>query len=99
MTNSKVVDVADALWKEKSEDRWREFAEALKGSGVRYYKVVFADEGKLTRMQDLTKSYAQLYDADYKTVTKVPLFMKQGKGIRGATKYLIGLQVSNKASE
>jgi hypothetical protein len=98
-SDSKFKEAADALWKEQSEDRWMEFAKALEGSNAAYYKVVFANEGKLSRMQDLTKSYAEIYDKEYRPITKVPIVKKEGKKVRGATIYLMGLRVSNKASE
>ena len=96
-SNSRIDKAADTLWKEQSEENWEALAGALKGSSVKYYKVVFANEGKLSKMQDLTKSFVDLYDAKYKQVTKVPLFKKDGKRVRGATIYLTGLQVSNRA--
>ena len=98
-SNSRLKDAADALWKEQSEDKWREFAKALNSSNAIYYKIVFADEGKLSKMQDLTKSYAELYDAKYKPIAKVPIVKNEGKTVRGATIYLMGLQVSNRVSE
>ncbi len=97
MTIHKIADIAVKLWKEPSKRNWETFARALGESPITYYKIVFANEGKLNKMQDLTKSYAELYDAKHKVVTKVPIFMKNGKKIvRGATIYLIGLQVLNK---
>ncbi len=97
--NSKLEKAAEELWREQSDEKWGEFAGALVGSNAAYYKVVFANEGKLSKMQDLTKSYAEIYDAEYKPITKVPIVKKEGKKVRGATIYLMGLQVSNKVSE
>lgn len=97
MVESKeIVGLADKLWKDKSEKSWEAFAKGLGKSGIRYYRVVFANEGKLNKMQDITKSFAELYDAKFKLVTKVPIFKNEGKKVRGATIYLIGLQVYNK---
>jgi hypothetical protein len=92
----KVEKAAEGLWKDPSEKNWRAFSTALKGSSIRYYRVVFQNGGKLNKIQDLAKSFAELYDAKYRLVAKVPIFKKEGKSIRGATIYLIGLQVSNK---
>ena len=94
--NTGIVELAGKLWKEQSKKNWEAFAKALDKSPIEYYKVIFANEGKLNKMQDLTKSYAELYDAKYKIVTKVPIFKWDGKKIRGATVYLMGLQVLNK---
>ncbi len=86
-----IVDIAGKIWKDQSRKNWEAFAKAVGKSPVEYYKIVFANEGKLNKMQDLTKSYAELYDAKHKIVAKVPIFMKTGKRIDGATTYLIGL--------
>jgi hypothetical protein len=94
--NSELSKVSEALWKEQSESNWDKFSEVLKSSNAVYYRVVFADEGKLSKMQDLTKSYAEIYDKEYKLITKVPIVKKDGRKIRGATIYLMGLQVSNR---
>ncbi len=72
------------------------FSESLKKSGIKYYKIIFANGGKLNRMQDITKSVAKLYDSRYNLVTKVPLFVRNGKEIAGATIYLVGLSVCNR---
>lgn len=90
-----IVSEAESLWKEPTDKNWKAFAAMLKGSRAKYYKIVFANEGKLNKMQDLTKSFAELYDAEYRLVTKVPIFKKDGKKLRGATIYLTGLQVLN----
>lgn len=94
-TSTGIEAAAEKLWKEQSDSNWDSFASALKKSNVAYYKIVFANEGKLNKMQDLTKSFAELYDAKYKRVAKVPIFKKEGKKVRGATIYLMGLQVYN----
>ncbi len=86
-----IVDLAGKLWKEPSKKNWETFAKALGKSPIEYYKIVFANEGKLNKMQDLTKSYAELYDSKHKVVTKVPIFIKNGKKVDGATIYLMGL--------
>jgi hypothetical protein len=92
----KVDEASDALNKEPSENNWKRFSAALGKSGIRYYRMAWANEGKLNKMQDLTKSAAELYDQRYKMIAKVPIFVRNGKRIRGATKYLVGLQVLNK---
>jgi hypothetical protein len=87
----KIIDLAGKLWREPSKKNWESFAKSVGKSPVEYYKIVFANEGKLNRMQDLTKSFAELYDTKHKLVTKVPIFMKNGKKVDGATIYLVGL--------
>ncbi len=94
--NSDVERLAKALFKEQSEKNWGLFPIALKKSTVKYYRIVWANEGKLNKMQDLTKSFAELYDSKFKMIAEVPIFVKTGKKLRGATKYLIGLEVLNR---
>ena len=96
---NKINDIADALWKDESEKNWKEFAKALPKSGLKYYRVVFLKEEKLKKAQDLTKSYAELYDAKEKLVAKIPIFEKKGKKIEGATYYMKGLLTINKVEE
>ena len=88
--------IADKLWDNSCEENWAEFAGALKGSGAKYYRVVFGNKGKLNKVQELTKSYAEIYDAKYKQIAKVPIFKTVGKKIEGATIYMKGLEVSNR---
>ena len=93
--NKKIISIVEKLWKEPVEKNWKIFASLLKKSGIKYYRVNFQNEGKLNKVQDLAKSFVELYDAKYKLVTKVPIFMKDGKKLTGATIYLMGLQVVN----
>ncbi len=95
MAANKLSAAAERLWKEPEEKSWRAFSSALKGSSARYYRITFQNNGKLNKVQDLAKSFAKLYDAKYNELAKVPIFMKKGKGITGATIYLMGLQVLN----
>lgn len=94
--NEEVGRLAKVLFKEQSEKNWGMIQKALEKSTIKYYRVVWANEGKLNKMQDLTKSVAELYDSKYKVIAKIPIFLKNGKRLRGATKYLIGLQVLNR---
>jgi predicted phage-related endonuclease len=91
MPTDEIINIGGKLWKEQTKKNWEAFAKAIDKSPIEYYKIVFANEGKLNKMQDLTKSYAELYDAKHKIVTKVPVFMKTGKKVDGATIYLVGL--------
>ncbi len=80
---------AEALWESKSKKNWESFRGALKKSEVKYYNTVFTNG--VNKLQDLGKSYVELYDSDEKLVTKIPIYMKEGKKIEGATIYLVGL--------
>ncbi len=91
----KIDKAVEGLWKSPNEKSWGAFRSALKGSGIVYYRVAYQDGGKLNRIQDIKKSFVELFDSKYNLKAKVPLFMNEGKGITGATKYLIGLKVIN----
>jgi len=94
MKNDEIIKIADALQKEPNETNWERFAKALKKSGIKYYRIVYVS---LKNAEDLTKSYAELFDAKGKLVTKVPIFKRSnGKKIEGATIYLKGLLNINK---
>ncbi len=90
-----IQEISDKLWDNPEEKNWKLLSGSLKKAGIAYYKTVY-NKGKLKNTQDLKKSYVELYDKKAKPVTKVPLFMKKGKELRGATIYLKGLQVNNK---
>ncbi len=90
-----IQDVSDKLWENPEEKNWKLLSNSLKKAGITYYKTVYG-KGKLKNTQDLKKSYVELYDKKVKFITKVPLFMKNGKELRGATIYLKGLQINNK---
>ena len=86
---------AELLWKSNTEKEWERFSGMLKNSKARYYKVVFK-KGKVATTEDLRDSYANLYTAQYKQISKVPIFKTKGKEIEGAMMYLKGLLNTNK---
>ena len=94
MKNDEIIKIADMLQKEPNETNWEKFAKALKKSGIKYYRIVYVS---LKNAEDLTKSYAELFDAKGKLVTKVPIFKRDsGKKVEGATIHLKGLLNINK---
>ncbi len=99
MPEPTIKATVDALWKEPGKGNWERFAKALPKSGLMYYRVVYENGGKLNRAQDLTKSYAELYDSKQKVVIKIPIFEKEGRKITGATYYMKGLRTINRPEE
>jgi hypothetical protein len=93
--NSDLGSAAKQLWKSNGEKDWQKFRNILKKSKAKYYKIVF-EKGKVATKEDLRDSYALLYDAKFKEIAKVPIFMVKNKGIEGATIYLEGLLNTNK---
>ncbi len=90
---SSIEEIIEELWKNPSEKNWEAFAKKLPKSGLKYYRVVYP-KGKIKRVEDLKKAYAELYDAKEKFVAKVPVYKKNGK-MAGATYYLKGLSSIN----
>ncbi len=94
MAEKDIIGIAEDLRKDPSERNWKRFGSALKKSEVVYYKIFFG-RGKLNKTQDLRKSYAELYDKRRKAITQIPVFMREGKKIDGATIFLVGLLILN----
>jgi hypothetical protein len=99
MAKANIKEIADTLWKKPSRENWLIFARALPKSGLKYYKVVYSNGGKLRKAQELVKSYAQLYDGRERPVIRIPIFEKDGSKILGATYYMKGLLTINKVDE
>ncbi|MDE1825238.1 MAG: hypothetical protein KGH77_03320 [Candidatus Micrarchaeota archaeon] len=96
MAKPKIEEIAEKLWKDQSEDNWKILADVVKGGNIKYYKVFFEKKSKLNKIEDLRKSYAELYDRKYRSIVKVPIFKKDKRGIEGATIYLKGLMINNR---
>ena len=96
MKNDNIKVIADKLWKEQSEANWEKLSDSLKKNRIAYYKVFFEKKSGIRKIEDLRKSYAQLYDSKYKTVAKIPIFKKNKLGMEGATIYLKGLLINNR---
>lgn len=95
VSNESINKLCETLWKDPSTKNWESFARALqKNKQIKYYRTVYAN-GKIKKVQDLKKSWAELFDAKYKLITKVPLYKNIPGGIEGATIYLMGLNVAN----
>ena len=90
-----IKELAERLSKDQKQKDWETFSKELKKSNIKYYKI-FYEKGKLQKLEDLRESYAQLYDSKEKPVICVPIFMKEGKKLSGATIYLKGLLNTNK---
>ncbi|MGC8567939.1 MAG: hypothetical protein ACP5RP_01025 [Candidatus Micrarchaeia archaeon] len=86
---------AEKLWKDSSMENWEEFKKLLKKSKAAYYKVVYTTKN-LKKVEDLTKSFAEIYDSNEKLMTKVPIIIKNGKNVEGALIYLKGLKSLNR---
>lgn len=88
-----LTESSKELWRNPSKGNWEEFSKHLKGKAM-YYKVIF-EHGKIKKNEDITRSFVEILDSKSKVICKVPLFMRDGKNLRGATMYLKGLQILN----
>ncbi len=92
--NKELEEASENLWKKQSEENWNDFRDILKDSEACYYKII-SEKGKISKEQDLRKSYAELFDEKERMICKIPIFMNKGKKVAGATIYLVGLQILN----
>ena len=90
-----VKEVMLDLRKHSTKKNWKAFSSKLHRSSIKYYKIVFTVKSS-SKGEDLEKSYVELYDAGHRKAGTVPLFVKEGGKIRGATAYLKGLRRYNK---
>ena len=87
--------ILEQLNKEQSEKNWDKFAKELPKSKAKQYRVVY-QKGNIAKSDDLLDSYAELFDSKDKMLGKVPIFLREGKKVRGATIYLKRLSNLNK---
>lgn len=78
--------------KNPDKAHWQEFAKICEGTKARYYAVVFP--GGLGGKADLSKAYAIIYNAARKPLYKVPIIIRNGKSIEGATIMFRGLALN-----
>ena len=94
MKNKKDSGIEE-LKKKPDRRSWERFYANLKKSRIKQYRVIYKS-GKLKNRQDLYASFVELFDASGKLIAVVPLFEKNGRKVRGATKYLVGLSNINR---
>ena len=84
-------DMIAELEANPSEENWKRAGWKILKEG-RYYYTFYPDgvQGSMS----LKGAYAVIYDKGYKSLYKIPLFKKAGKGIEGATWYLKGLEIN-----
>ncbi len=95
MPSSQFEKIVEELNKNPVRENWEKFQSLLPKSKAKYYKTFYVD-GKLRGVQDLTKSYVEIYDSSQKPIARIPIFVKDKKKIEGATYYLKGLLNVNK---
>ncbi|MGC8669692.1 MAG: hypothetical protein ACP5TL_00890 [Candidatus Micrarchaeia archaeon] len=92
-TKLSINEIAEKLWQDPSEENWKAFYDVLNNSKARYYKIIY--EKKLGKSEDLTKSFARVYDAGLRPIAKIPIIKKSKNKIEGATIYLRNLHNAN----
>lgn len=91
---SKKTNIADILNKNPDEKNWKEFQKVSKKDDAKYYRIFYPSG--LKDKSALLKSYATIYDSHYRSLYSVPIFMKKGKVMEGATIYLKDLELNRK---
>lgn len=90
----KIFEVVKALEKSPDEAHWKAFHKEVLKSKAKYYKVFYPK--KLKKLSDLNSAYVMVYDSKYTPMFRIPVTVKSGKKIQGATIYLEGLLNTNK---
>lgn len=81
-------EIVNELQAEPNTENWLRFEEFLKKSSMKYYKIFFR-EGDISSEQDLTASYAALYDHKKKESARIPLVVRKSDGgIEGSLFFL-----------
>ncbi len=73
---------------------WEAFRRYLIRSDAKYYKVFYPR--KLKSKKDLVAAYAIIYDSMYAPLFRIPVTIKDGNRLVGATIYMKGLLNTNK---
>ncbi len=95
MAGKKGIDSAVAnLNANPTKENWEAFRKLLLKSGAKYYKVFYPK--KLESKKELEYAYAVIYNSRYRQMFRVPVFMRSGKSIEGATIYFKELLNTNK---
>ncbi len=88
------IPVVDRLNADQGKRNWEEFSKYLLKSKAKYYKVFYPK--KVKKAKDLESAFAVIYDAKYTPMFRVPIVLKEGKKIGGATIYFKDLLNTNK---
>ncbi len=91
-------EIVERLNRQQSKGNWEALGKSLKASGMKYYSIKF-EKGKVNELEDLRKAYAQLHSPAGKVSYRIPGVMANGKKVRGATIYLMGLTHLNNPSQ
>ena len=89
---SRLEKMAEKLWNEPNEDNWDKMNRMLEKSGAKYYKIFYQT---LNRKEDLTRSFARIYDSRMRPIAKLPIIKKKGRHVEGATIYMKNLKNAN----
>ncbi len=88
------IPAVDELNANPDRKHWEAFHRYLLKSRAKYYKVFYPK--KVERAKDLTVAFAVIYDAKYTPLFRIPIVLKDGKKIGGATIYFKELLNTNK---
>jgi hypothetical protein len=90
----KQAEVAEQLNAHPDEKHWEAFRKFMLKGGAKYYKVFYPR--KLRSGKDMLSAYAMIYDSRYVPMFRVPIVVKVGGKVRGATIYLKELLNTNR---
>ena len=90
----KQYPVVEELNAHPDKKHWEAFRRYLLKSRAKYYKVFYPK--KLKSRGDLLAAYVIIYDSGYAPMFRIPVTMRAGSAIQGATIYLKELLNTNK---
>ncbi len=75
-------------------ENWNKLQNIIKKKKIKYYKIFYPNE--LKGKNNLTKSYAVLYDSYFKVMFRVPIIIINKKKIEGAIIFLKDLSLNTR---
>jgi hypothetical protein len=93
-TSTKVrTDPIAELEANPNEENWKRARAKILKEGKYYY--AFYPQG-IRGAMSLKGAYTVIYDSKFKSLYKIPIIKRLGKGIEGATWYLKGLEINRR---
>lgn len=86
--------IVEELNRNPDRRHWEAFRDCLSKSGAKYYKAFFPK--KLKKRGDLLAAYVIVYDQKYIPMFRIPIMMKTGSKVKGASIYFKSLINTNK---
>lgn len=94
MVSKLKIKAVEDLERAPTKEHWEAFGRFLVKSKAKYYKVFYPK--KLKTKNDLLAAYVVIYDAKYVPMFRIPVTMRIGSTVQGATIYFKRLLNTNR---